>query len=159
MAIVNKAPLSMIVTTSDKLSDLVIKNGQFIFVKDKKRIALDFNNNRTFYNQITELETDYERTSLASPANGYYFVIGTAVLWYYQDGWNQITHAPEDIVFIGTELPELGQAKENTLYVDKSKKEISVYDNTTDAYVVVADKSDVSVSIGTITEDDINSLF
>lgn len=159
----NKASMSIVVTTSEKLSSLLIKNGQLVFIKDKGRIAFDFNDKRTFYNQITELETDYERASLSSPSDGYYFVIDTAVLWHYQNGWIQITSQPEDIVFIGTELPELGlgKANEKTLYVDKTKKEILVYDSAVNKYVVVADKSDVSSggSIETVTDDDINSLF
>lgn len=81
----NKASMSIVVTTSEKLSSLLIKNGQLVFIKDKGRIAFDFNDKRTFYNQITELETDYERASLSSPSDGYYFVIDTAVLWHYQN--------------------------------------------------------------------------
>lgn len=156
----NKASMSVIVTTSEKLSSLLIKNGQLIFVKDKCRIAFDFNDKRTFYNQITELETDYERISLSSPSDGYYFIIDTAVLWHYDNGWTQITSGPEDIVFIGAELPELGQAKDKTLYVNKTKKEISIYDKAANSYVVVANKTDSgSGSIDTVTSDDIDSLF
>ena len=159
---VNSAQLSVVATTSSRLSDLVIKNGQLIFVQDKCRIALDFNGKRTFYNQITELDTDYDRVSLSSPLNGYYFVIETAVLWSYQNEWIQLTSQPEEVIFIGTELPELGQAKEKILYVDKTNKEISVYDKDADAYIVVADKTDITdvdVSIETVTQDDIDSLF
>ena len=157
----NKASMSVIVTTSEKLSSLLIKNGQLIFVKDKCRIAFDFNDKRTFYNQITELETDYERISLSSPSDGYYFIIDTAVLWHYDNGWTQITSSPEDIVFIGAELPELGQAKDKTLYVNKTKKEISIYDKAANSYVVVANKTDSSggENIDTATEEDINNLF
>ena len=110
----NKAPMSVVVTTSERLSSLLIQNGRLVFVKDKCRIAFDWNDKRTFYNQITELETDYERVSMSSPFDGYYFVIETAILWRYDNGWTQITTKPDDIVFIGTELPELGQAKEKT---------------------------------------------
>ena len=159
---VNSAQLSVIATTSSRLSDLVIKNGQLIFVQDKCRIALDFNGKRTFYNQITELDTDYDRASLSSPLNGYYFIIETAVLLSYQNEWIQLTSQPEEVIFIGTELPELGQAKEKILYVDKTNKEISVYDKDADAYIVVADKTDIAdvdVSIETVTQDDIDSLF
>ena len=154
-----KTALSVVVTTAERLSELNIKSGQFIFIKDKHRVAFDHNGSRVIYNQITELETDYERTTLSAPSYGYYFVISTAVLWYYQGSWQQITTQPDDIVFIGAELPELGQAKEGTLYVDKTNKEISVYDTDSNAYVVVADKTSNSVSIDTATEDDINALF
>ena len=157
----NKAPMSVVVTTSEKLSSLLIQNGRLIFVKDKCRIAFDWNDKRTFYNQITELETDYERVSMSSPFDGYYFVIETAILWRYDNVWTQITTKPDDIVFIGAELPELGQAKEKTLYVDKTKKEISVYDKTANSYVVVANKADSSGSgsIDTATNNDIDNLF
>ena len=157
----NKAPMSVVVTTSEKLSSLLIQNGRLIFVKDKCRIAFDWNDKRTFYNQITELETDYERVSMSSPFYGYYFVIETAILWRYDNDWIQVTSKPDDIVFIGAELPELGQAKEKTLYVDKTKKEISVYDKTANSYVVVANKTDSSGggSIDTATNNDIDNLF
>lgn len=154
-----KAAFTIVATTSDRVKDLVIKNGQLIFVQDKGRIAFDFKDKRVFYNQITELDTEYDRSSLSTPANGYYFVIETAVLWFYQDEWIQITTQPEDIVFIGVELPELGQSK--TLYVDKTNKEISVWDDTASEYVVVADKSEpIEIpEIDSVTIDDIDSLF
>ena len=55
----------------------------------------------------------------------------------------------------------MGQAKEKTLYVDKTKKEISVYDKTANSYVVVANKTDGSGggSIDTATNNDIDHLF
>lgn len=155
-----KQILSVIATTASRVKDLIIKNGQLIFIQDAGRIAFDFNDKRVFYNQIIELDTEYERSSLLSPSSGYYFVIETAVLWFYDDKWTQITTQPEEIVFIGTEMPSLG--KQNTLYVDKTNKEISVWDETTNGYIVVADKTDIKnidISIKTATEDDINSLF
>ena len=121
--------LKVIATSSSRVKDLVIKDGQLIFIQDKGRIAFDFKGKRKFYNQITELDTDQERDALSSPDNGYYFVIETAVLWFYNDEWIPITDKPDEIVFIGVELPALGQSK--TLYVDKDDKEISVWDEET----------------------------
>lgn len=149
------ANFTVIATTSDRVKDLVIKNGQLVFIQDKGRIAFDFKDKRTFYNQITELDTEYERSSLESPSSGYYFIIESATLWLYQDEWIQVTTPPEDVVFIGTELPSLG--KEQTLYVDKDDKQISVWDEATNEYIVVSDHTE-SV-IGSITSDDINALF
>lgn len=151
-----EATFKIVATTSDKVKNLVIKNGQLIFVQDKGRVAFDFKDKRVFYNQITELDKEQERTSLSSPVNGYYFVIETAVLWLYNGEWVQITTPPRDVVFIGVELPELGQAKTGTLYVNKAEKEISVWDENTNSYIVVADKTE---DVDTITNDDINSLF
>lgn len=150
--ITTKPILSVCATVASKLSDLTIKNGNLIFVQDKHRIALDFNDKRVFYNQIEELATETERQSILAPVAGlYYFVIDTAVLWTYQGKWMQITTSPEDIVFIGTDMPELGKKK--TLYVNKKEKEISVWDEDTKSYITVADKSD------SISEYDIDILF
>lgn len=147
-----RTALSVCATTSSRLPDLAIKNGQLIFIQDKCRIAFDFGDNRKFYNQINELTTDSERIALENPIVGsYYFVIETAVLWTYQDRWVQLTTAPEEIVFIGVELPTLGSA--NKLYVDKTNKEISIWDNETNEYVMVSNATDA------ISEFDIDSLF
>lgn len=147
----NTAPFKVIATTGSRLKDLVIENGQLIFIQDRSRIALDFNGKRTFYNQITELDTDYDRTSIDSPSYGYYFVIETAVLWFYENEWIQITNSPEEIIFIGTELPELGQ--KNKLYVNKNVKEISIWDEETNSYIAVSDYTNE------ITDADIENLF
>ena len=152
-SILNTSPiLSVCATTGERVKELTIKDGQLIFVQDKHRIALDFNGKRTFYNRITELETDYDRSSMLAPITGmYYFVIETAVLWTYQNGWVQITSQPEEIVFIGTEMPELGKPK--TLYVNKAKLNISIYDEALSAYTVVADYTKAA------DPEDIESLF
>ena len=146
--------LSLVATTGERVKELTIKNGQLIFVQDKHRIALDFNGKRRFYNQIEELNTEQERTSILAPVSGmYYFVIESAVLWTYQGRWIQITSKPSEIVFIGASLPELGSA--NTLYVSPTENDecISIWDEDLNAYKVVADKTQE------VTEDDINSLF
>ena len=157
MADVNamRSVMSLVATSSSRIRDLVIKDGQLIFLQDIGRIAFDFKGKRVFYNQIVELGTEVERSALTSPLSGYYFVIDSGVLWFYKDEWIQITTKPEEIVFIGVELPELGQEK--TLYVDKKKCEISVWDEEASSYVIVADKTESH--IGSITDEDINALF
>ena len=77
--------MSLIATTSSRVKDLTIKNGQLIFIQDLGRIAFDFKNKRVFYNQIVELNTEGDRVTLDNPISGYYFVIDTATLWFYQD--------------------------------------------------------------------------
>lgn len=144
--------LSVCATVGSKLPDLVIKDGQLIFVQDKHKIAMDFNGKRVFYNQIEELATEQGRASLLAPVTGlYYFVIETATLWTYRDGWIQLTTPPKEVIFVGTELPELGVSK--TIYVDTTAKEISVWDEGSSAYVVVADKT-IAMSI-----EEIDALF
>ena len=147
-----KTILSLCATTSDRVKDLLIKDGQLIFVHDVGRLALDFKGKRTFYNQIIELSTERERIDLPDAVNGkFYFVIETAVLWRYFNGWIQITSSPEEILFIGTEMPELGQP--NKLYVNKHKKEISVWDEDTSAYSAVSNYTD------SISNEEILLLF
>lgn len=147
-----KTILSFCATVSDKVKDLVIKDGQLIFIHDEGRIALDYKGKRTFYNQIIELEAEQERLNLSEPINGkYYFIIETAVLWRYYNGWQQLTTAPDEIIFIGTEMPELGKPK--TLYVDKENREISVWDEEQSEYLKVSNYT------GTISVEEISALF
>lgn len=150
--IVNKAPLERVIaTTGEKVKEIPIGNGQLIFVQDRHRIVLDFNGKRSFYNQITELDTEYDRQNLSDPSYGYYFCIDTAVLWFYNAEWIPITGKPDEVVFIGVELPELGQ--ENKLYINKTDKFISVWDKDTEKFIVVADHKEEA------TNEDVLSLF
>lgn len=146
-----KSVLSLVATTSSRIRDLIIKDGQLIFIQDLGRIAFDFKGKRVFYNQIVELNTEGERLSLDSPLSGYYFVIDSACLWFYQDGWIQITEKPDEVVFIGVELPELGQ--NNKLYVDTDDREISVWDEDNDKYIIVSNYTEE------VTNEDIENLF
>lgn len=149
-----KSVLSLVATTSERIKDLVIKNGQLIFVQDLGRIAFDYKGKRKFYNQIEELDTELARQTFETPVNGvYYFIIETAVLWTYRNNsWVQITGKPDEIVFIGTEFPELG--KEQTLYtnITDGNEHIAVWDEE-DGYKIVADKTQV------ISSEDIGLLF
>ena len=146
-----KSILSLVATSSSRIRDLTIKDGQLIFIQDVGRIAFDFKGKRVFYNQIVELDTEAERLALESPLNGYYFVIDSACLWYYQDEWVQITDKPQDIVFIGVELPALGQ--QGKLYIDTDDREISVWDEETDKYIKVSNYTE------DVTDEDIEKLF
>lgn len=145
--------LKVIATSSSRIKDLVIKDSQLIFIQDLGRIAFDFKGKRVFYNQIVKLDTDVERKNLDSPLPGYYFVVDTAILWFYEDDWVQITERPESAVCIDVELPELGQAKDGVLYVNKMDREISVFDSNSNEYVVVSDYTNE------ITDEDILKLF
>lgn len=144
--------LSVIGTVKSRLPDISIKDGQLIFVQDSPVIVLDLNGKRKFYNQVINLSTENERQELLAPIQGaFYFVIESAILWTYQSNWVQITTPPNEIVFIGTVLPQLGQSK--TLYVDKNAKNISVWDDETQSYQVVADKTTI------LTNEEIDMLF
>ena len=146
-----KSVLKLVATTSSKIRSLTIQSGQLIFIQDLGRIAFDFNDKRVFYNQIVELETEAERITLDNPLDGYYFVVGSGCLWFYKDGWSQITEKPQDVVFIDVELPQLGQ--ENKLYVNKADQDISVWDEETDRYITVSNYT------AEVTDADIEGLF
>lgn len=148
-----KSVLKLVATTSSKIRNLIIENGQLIFLYDIGRIAFDFKDKRVFYNQIVELETEADRLALSDPLNGYYFVIDEAILWFYKDGWIQITEKPQNIVFIGVNLPTLGQANKLYATTETGNENISIWDETLGCYVVVADKTQE------VTDDDILSLF
>lgn len=148
-----KSVMSLIATSSSRIRDLVIKDGQLIFIQDLGRIAFDFKGKRVFYNQIVELKTEAERLALESPLDGYYFVIDSACLWFYKDGWTQITDKPQEIVFVGVELPELGQANKIYANTTEGAENISVWNEELGAYVVVADKTQE------VSENDILGLF
>ena len=148
-----KSVMSLVATTSSKIRNLVIKDGQLIFIQDMGRIAFDFKGKRVFYNQIVELDTETERLTLDSPLSGYYFVIDTAVLWFYQDEWIQITEKPKEVIYIGVELPELGQANKMYATTERGAECISVWDDELGSYIVVADKTQE------VTDSDILNLF
>ena len=148
-----KQMMSIIATTSERISELVIKNGQLIFIHDMGRIALDYNGKRTYYNQIIEFETEQDRLN-AVPMNGkYYFVIETGIFWRYSTEWKQLTRNDESTVYIGNDVPSLGKA--NTLYADTTEEAecISVWDEEKQCYKVVADKTQ------TISVEFISTLF
>lgn len=149
-----KQVLSIVATTSERIKDLAIKNGQMIFCRDKGVIAFDFKNQRKFYNQIEEIDTEKARQELESPVNGvYYFIVDTAVLWTYRNNeWVQLTYKPKEIVFIGTEFPELGV--EQTIYANTTdgNEHIAVWSDNF-GYKVVADKTQ------SMTKEDVIALF
>lgn len=148
-----KSVMSLVATSSSRIRDLVIKDGQLIFIQDLGRIAFDFKGKRVFYNQIVELETEADRLALEQPIDGYYFVIDSACLWFYKSGWVQITEKPQEIVQIGVELPQLGQQGKLYATTKEGEERISVWDEESDKYVVVADKTQ------TMTSEEVIALF
>ena len=147
------AVMSLVATNSSRIRELPLKNGQLVFIQDLGRIAFDYNDTRVFYNQIVELESEVDRLTLNEPLNGYYFVYGTGCLWFYKDGWTQITEKPANVVQIDVELPQLGQAEEGVLYVNKTDREIAVFDSTSNEYIVVSDYTNE------VTTEDIEKMF
>ena len=102
-----------ITTTEDRLNILPISNGQLIFVRDSRKICLDYQDARVEYGQIIVLTDENHRLSIAQPFNTFYFVLDTRVLWRCEEGeWIPLTtSAKESVIFVGNgELPEKGTA-------------------------------------------------
>lgn len=150
--IVSDHPTSVIVTNYKNIGLLPPKDGQMCFVEDKGMLSFDFNNKRTFYHSIELVDTEADRSALENPIDGkFYFIRNSGVLWAYTDGmWKQLTHDPKDVFYIGVDFPEVGNPQ--TLYVDKNKKEMYVWNDDSKEYEVVAnyftcslaDKSDIT---------------
>ena len=139
------------VTTGSKLSSLEIQNGRLTFIKDTQEVALDFNDKRVFYKDIIILKTEQERNSLLAPiSNKFYFVEETFVLWRRNtSNWMQVTRPPQDIIYIGSSLPETGIS--DKLYINTTQKEISIWDGN--SYDVVSNKSE------SISELELKNIF
>lgn len=54
--VITKREFKIVVTTNDKIDSLGVKDGQLIFVKDKGKVAFDFNGTRVFYDNSGELD-------------------------------------------------------------------------------------------------------
>ena len=113
-----KTILKVVSTVDSKLSTIPAKDGQLIFVYDKKKIILDNHGVRTVYEQIQTIETEEQRNDLLAPIDSFYFVIETSILWRYTNGhWNQITTSPQEqidrIVAEGTKQVKAVQDKGN----------------------------------------------
>ena len=116
MIFMAKTILKVVSTVDSKLSTIPAKDGQLIFVYDKKKIVLDNHGVRTVYEQIQTIETEEQRNDLLAPIDSFYFVIETSILWRYSNGhWNQITTSPQEqidrIVAEGTKQVKAVQDK------------------------------------------------
>ena len=60
---------------------------------------------------------------------------------------------PDTVLWIDVELPQLGQAKEGTLYVNKAEREIAVFDSASNEYIIVSDYTNE------VTDSDIEDLL
>ena len=86
------AQMRIYYTTSDKLGDLPIVDGQFIYVPTDNTFCIDMGGQRFYYQTIKTFETDENRQETPYLNNGFYFVKETKVLWQWSDNnWIQIT--------------------------------------------------------------------
>lgn len=103
-------------TTSSKLADLPLEDGQIIFCEDEQLIYLTYHNRRLPYPALRVFDLEIDR-QLATPAKGFYYVKETNVLWRYDSSWKQITPEGLKPIIFGADVssfPEEGD--EQTLY-------------------------------------------
>lgn len=116
------ASVKYIVTTSAKLNEVPEEVGNLIFCEDTRRIALDGENGRVFYDQIMCLANDSMRTSMIrNLVDGFYFVMETNILWRLDNlNWIQITEKPESLVVYGTLSSFPRPGRQGVIYVTDS---------------------------------------
>ena len=147
MAVVN-----LYIAQPKHLSQLPVRDGNIIFLENSNKVCLDYHDKRYDYETIKTFQTDSEREIFVPDLSGYYFVVETGCLWYYNNGWSRITCPPEDVVtFVDIDLPTVGRSE--TLYVSKKKQVISIWDTDKNEYLAVSDYTK------SVTEDDIANLF
>ena len=108
-----------ITTVEARLDLLPIEKGQLIFVRDSKRIFLDYDGIRSEYGnnkdeQIIILQKEEERVNLENPFNAFYFILESHVLWRYENEWIPITTEPKEEIIFTDFLPSQGEL--NVLY-------------------------------------------
>lgn len=113
------AQMKLVYTTSKKINELAIADGQIIFCPDDNIIALDMKNQRFTYKTIKTFETDAERVNAVFAAPGFYYVEETNILWRLTNTnvWRQVTPTRVSPIIYGeTEevFPSIGE--EGMLY-------------------------------------------
>lgn len=124
--------MKFIATTSDKVKDIKVVNGQLIFSRDDRTIYLD-SDERTAFQHIITLISEAQRINIKTPVTGYYFVEESCILYYYKDSWKALTNPPDEKTIFTSEdeLPATGKA--STLYI--TKKGIYQWDEDTQDYI------------------------
>ena len=133
--------MKIVYTTSNRLDELTIEDGQIIFAVDTRTVYMDMKNKRTSYSTIFVFETDAERLAMENPAKGFYFVEETSVVWRYKTQWIQITQSGLNPIVFGEEVssfPERGM--EGTLYCGDSA--IYKWNSSRSSYHLIANKNE-----------------
>lgn len=143
--------------SSSVQSTIPTKGNQFIVCLDSGDVYADYLNKRFLLSKIIVMETDMERVSMSSPTNKkFYYVRDTQILWYYDNGWEQIGSGTARAVKEFTETDWVGNAAPYTIQIPKSEHklpgvlDISIQQLTENGYMVthgVFDNLDYSILI------------
>lgn len=112
------AQMKLVYTTSSRLDQIAITDGQIIFLSDENQICLDMRGKRLTYKAIKTFNTDAQRLNSIPIEKTFYFVFETNVMWQYFNGeWKQITASDlTPILFYPKETNFPNTGKENRLY-------------------------------------------
>lgn len=66
------AKTKFVYTTSTKINELPVEDGQIIFVPDMSTIGLDMHGQRFFYQTIKSFDTEAQRAETPFPIVGFY---------------------------------------------------------------------------------------
>lgn len=132
------AIIQVYATTATRLPDLAVNDGNLIFVRDTRKVYLDYGGLRLDFTTIRVFQTDAERVGTLAPVEGFYYVEDTGVLWRYSSSWKQITPSNLTPIFFGKyeDFPPTGSS--SMLYVDDAQ----TYRWDGAKYIVVANKTE-----------------
>lgn len=110
-------------TTSPKLNDIAVENGNLIFCEDTRTIYLDNASERVAYLQIMLLPNDETRIIMTpNLVSGFYFVLSNNILWRLDGStWIQITEKPSELIVYGTLSTFPRPGRQGTLYMTDTK--------------------------------------
>ena len=113
------AQMKLIYTTSKKINNLDIADGQIIFCPDDNTIALDMKGQRFSYKTIKTFDTEEQRMNAVFSAPGFYYVEESNLIWRLTNTkvWRRITPTGTSPIVYGetTEVfPAIGE--EGILY-------------------------------------------
>ena len=74
------AQMKLVYTTSARLSELPVENGQIIYAPDDNLICLDMRDRRFTYHTLRSFSTDAERLSFIGVNKCFYFVEETNIM-------------------------------------------------------------------------------
>lgn len=113
------AQMKLIYTTSKKIDELEIVDGQIIFCPDDEVIALDMKGQRFSYKTIKTFDTENQRINAVFCAPGFYYVEESNLIWRLTNTkvWRKVTPTGVSPIMYGETaeiFPSIGE--EGILY-------------------------------------------
>ena len=131
------ATVQFVYTTSAKMNDLPVEDGQIIFVPELSTIAMDLYGQRFYYQMIKSFDTDAQRIATPFPIIGFYWVEETETLWRWNQRWTKVSSSNDSSVVEAEKEEDFPQeGVSNTLYYTDDG--IYRWKNSSDKYNLIA---------------------